>query len=216
MTDAAPDAVRRGRGRPRGVGGSRRDDIVAAATADFAEHGYRGATVRGIAARAGVDPALVHHYFGTKADLFASVLRAPVRPDRDAHEILDGPVDSIGWRLVRHVLTVWDDGETRSDGVQLLRAALSDGATSSMVASFLHAELLEPVAATLEAGDAELRVSLVSSQVLGLLLGRYVLALPALRDATVDDLVARVGPTIQRHLTGDPVEQPLPSTPADR
>lgn len=189
----------RRRGRPRGVSDSR-VRIIAAAVDDFGEKGYDGATIRSIAARAGVDSALVHHYFGTKADLFAEAVGIPLRPDIDVPGILAGPRDEIGERLIRYVLEAFEQPEVRRRGVMLLRTAIGSRVTTPLLAGFLSRELLSRVARSLDADDADLRASLVASQIAGMLIARYVLRLPALAAASVDELVARVGPTVQRYL----------------
>ncbi|WP_091035918.1 TetR family transcriptional regulator [Microbacterium oxydans] len=189
----------RRRGRPRG-GSDSRARIIASAVDDFAEKGYDGATIRSIAARAGVDSALVHHYFGTKADLFAEAVGIPLRPDVDVPKILAGPRDEVGERLIRYVLEAFEQPEVRRRGVMLLRTAIGSRLTTPLLAGFLSRELLSRVAGSLDADDADLRASLVASQIAGMLIARYVLRLPALAAASVDELVARVGPTLQRYL----------------
>ncbi|MGS0561455.1 TetR/AcrR family transcriptional regulator [Microbacterium aurugineum] len=189
----------RRRGRPRGASNSRAR-ILAAAVDDFAEKGYDGATVRSIAARAGVDSALVHHYFGTKADLFAEAVGIPLRPDIDVPRILDGSRDEAGVRLVRYVLEAFEAPEVRRRGVMLIRAAVGSRLTTPLLAGFLSRELLSRVSRSLGTDDADLRAALVASQIAGMLIARYVLRLPALAGASVDDLVGRVGPTVQRYL----------------
>ncbi|WEK62106.1 MAG: TetR family transcriptional regulator [Candidatus Microbacterium colombiense] len=196
MTEQKP--LRR-RGRPKGVSDTRAR-IIAAAVEEFGEQGYDGATIRLIAARAEVDSALVHHYFGTKADLFAEAVGIPLRPDIDVPGILAGPRDEVGERLIRYVLQAFEQPDVRRRGVMLLRTALGSKLTTPLLAGFLSRELLSRVARSLDADDAELRASLVASQIAGMLITRYVLRLPPLADATVDELVARVGPTLQRYL----------------
>lgn len=191
--------TRRGRGRPPGESDSRAR-IAAAAVHEFGEHGYDGATVRGIAARAGVDPALVHHYFGAKADLFAEVTDFPLRPDLEVPRILRGPREQAGERIIRFVLESFERPAVRKRGIIILRTAISGKLTAPLVTGFLSRELLPRIAAELDAPDAELRASLVASQVAGLLITRYVVKLPAMADAPIDDLVARVAPSIQRYL----------------
>ncbi|HTN56246.1 MAG TPA: TetR family transcriptional regulator [Microbacterium sp.] len=191
--------TRRGRGRPPGESDSRAR-IAAAAVHEFGEHGYEGATVRAIATRAGVDAALVHHYFGTKADLFAEITDFPLRPDLEVPRILRGPRDQVGERIVRFVLEAFDRPDVRKRGVIVLRTAISGKLTAPLVTGFLSRELLPRIAAELDSPDATLRASLVASQIAGMLITRYIVKLPALADATIDELVARVGPTIQRYL----------------
>lgn len=196
MTEPAP---KRRRGRPRG-GSDARDRILAAAADEFGAHGYDAATVRAIATRAGVDAALVHHYFGTKADLLAAAIGLPLRPDRAVPLILAGPRDEVGAGIVRFVLEQMEDAGTRKRAVALLRTSIGNRMATPLLAEFLQRELIGRIATALGTPDAELRASLVGSQVAGLLIARHVIRLPALADASVDDLVARVGPTVQRYL----------------
>lgn len=200
MVEYVVPAPKRRRGRPRAGESDARERIMAAAIDEFADAGYEGATIRGIAARAGVDSALVHHHFGTKADLFGAAIGAPMRPDLALPEILAGPREEVGERIMRFVLGAWEQPEVRRRGVVLMRAALGNKLTTPLLAGFLSRELLSRIARALDVPDAELRASLVASQVAGMLIARYVLKLPALAEASVDDLVVRVAPTIQRYL----------------
>lgn len=192
---------RRGRGRPPGDSDAR-DRIAAAAMHEFGDHGYDGATMRAIAARAEVDAALVHHYFGTKADLFAEVAGFPVRPDIEVPAILRERADDAGERIVRFLLQAFERPEVRKRGVMVLRTAVSGKLTAPLVTGFLSRELLPRIAAELDAPDAEFRAGLVATQVAGLLIARYVVKLPVVAEASVDDLVGRIGPTIQGYLFG--------------
>ncbi|GAA2933992.1 TetR family transcriptional regulator [Microbacterium luteolum] len=198
MTEQKP--LRR-RGRPRG-GSDSRERIIAAAVDEFGEQGYDGATIRSIAARAGVDSALVHHYFGTKADLFAEAVGIPLRPDIDVPGILAGPRDEVGERLVRYVLEAFEQPDIRRRGVMLMRTAIGSRLTTPLLAGFLSRELIGRIAKQLGVDDAELRATLVASQIAGLLLTRYVLKIAPIAAASVDELVARIGPTVQRYLFG--------------
>ena len=199
-----PTAPPRRRGRPRrGSTGSTdsRAQILASAIEEFGALGYDGATIRGIALRAGVDSALVHHYFGTKADLFAESVGSPIRPDLEVRTLLAGPRAELGASIVRYILETWERPDVRKRGVVMLRAALGSRVTAPLLAGFLSKELLGPIAAALEVPDAELRAALTASQIGGLIVTRYVLKLDAIASASVDDLVDRIGPTIQRYLT---------------
>jgi len=189
----------RRRGRPRG-GTDSRARIIAAAVDEFGERGYDGSTIRSIAARAGVDSALVHHYFGTKADLFAEAVGMPLRPDADVPAILAGPRDEVGERLVRYLLEAFEDPDVRRRGVMLMRTAVASKLTTPLLAGFISRELIGRIARALDVPDAELRASLVASQIAGLLLTRYVLRFSALAEASIDELVERIGPTVQRYL----------------
>lgn len=200
MAEYVVPTPKRRRGRPRAGESDARERILAAAVEEFGEAGYDGATIRGIAARAGVDSALVHHHFGTKADLFGETIRAPMRPDLALPEILAGPRDEVGVRIVRYILETWEQPEVRRRGVVLLRTAIGNKLTTPLLAGFLSRELLSRIAHALEVEDADLRATLAASQIAGLLIARYVLRLPALAEASVDELVVRVAPTIQRYL----------------
>jgi AcrR family transcriptional regulator len=201
MPEYAVPTPKRRRGRPKGGESDAQERIIAAAVDEFGELGYDGATMRGIAARAGVDSALVHHYFGTKADLFAQTVGAPMRPDLDIPALLDGPQGGLGERIVRYVLDAWEHPETRKRGVTLLRAGIGNRLTTPLLAGFLQRELIGRIAAKIDTPDAAFRASLVASQIAGILIARYVLQLPALAGASVDDIVARVGPTVQHYMT---------------
>ncbi len=189
----------RRRGRPRG-GSDSRERIIAAAVDEFGEQGYDGSTIRSIAGRAGVDSALVHHYFGTKADLFAEAVGIPLRPDIDVPSIVAGPRDEVGERLVRYVLEAFEQPDVRRRGVMLMRTAIGSRLTSPLLAGFLSRELIGRISATLGVDDADLRATLVASQMSGLLLTRYVLKIGPIATASVDELVTRIAPTVQRYL----------------
>lgn len=191
----------RRRGRPKGGESDAQDRIVSAAVDEFGELGYDGATMRGIAARAGVDAALVHHYFGTKADLFTQVVGAPMRPDLDIPQLLEGPDDELGERIARYVLEAWEHPDVRTRGITLLRAGIGNRLTTPLLAGFLRRELIGRIARRLQVPDAALRASLVASQIAGLLIARHVLQLPAVASADVDEIVRRVGPAVQAYLT---------------
>lgn len=191
----------RGRGRPRGRTDARAR-ILSAAVAEFGEQGYEGATIRSIAARAGVDSALVHHYFGAKTDLFAEAAGMPLRPDVVVPVILRGPREEVGERIVRYLLEAFEDLDTRRRGIMLVRTAVGGKAGTPLVVSFLTRELLPRIARQLDAEDAELRVELVASQIVGMLVIRYVVGVEPLAGAPIDEVARRVGPTIQRYLFG--------------
>ncbi len=196
----------RRRGRPRGAkAGDTRARILDAATAEFGEHGYEAASMRAIARRADVDPALVHHYFDDKQALVAEVVSVPLRPDRLVQAALDGPADELGERLVRAVLTAWDSGPVRPAAVAALRSAIGQGPVARMLREFLRREIMHRIAAVLgDADDAELRAELAASQLVGVIMVRYVLAFEPLASVDIEELVRRVAPAVQWHLTGRP------------
>ncbi|KQZ07843.1 hypothetical protein ASD23_18025 [Agromyces sp. Root1464] len=178
---------------------------MAAATAEFAEHGYEAASMRAIARRAQVDPALVHHYFDGKQALVAEVVEVPLRPERVVREALAAPIDELGGRLVRAVLTAWDSGAVRPAAVAALRSAIGQGPVARMLREFLRREIMQRIATALgDADDADLRAELAASQLVGVIMVRYVLEFEPVASADVEELVRRVGPAVQWHLTGSP------------
>jgi len=125
--DATRASSPRARGRRRSSSDAEKDTralIVAAAGDEFAARGYDSASFRSIARTAGVDPALVHHYFSDKADLFAESISAPIRPDHILRSALSGPRDRIGENLVRLLLTAFEDQHSRDRLLAVLRTAL--------------------------------------------------------------------------------------------
>ena len=194
----------RRRGRPRGAN---RDDtkarILAAAAAEFGERGYEAASIRSIARRAEVDPSLVHHYFDDKSALVAEVVAVPLRPDRIVQDALEGPTDELGARLLRGVLAAWDNPAVRPAATAAMRSAIGHGPVARMLREFLRREIMHRVATRIgDAADAELRAELAASQVVGVIMVRYVLAFEPVASLSDDEIVARVAPAIQWHLTG--------------
>jgi AcrR family transcriptional regulator len=204
-TDDAAPASRRPRGRPRKSPAAvdTRGLIVRAAGTEFAAHGYDATSVRAVARRAGVDAALVYHYFDTKADLFAATVRVPVRPDRLVAEVLAGPRESIGTSLVLAVVTALDDPKAGRRVIRLLHTALGQEFVATMLRQFLGHEVLGRIADTLGGEQPELRASLAGSQMVGLIVARYGVRLEPLASASAEEVARRVGPIVQWHLTGD-------------
>ncbi len=165
--------------------------------------GYEGATMRAIAERADVDTALLHHYFGTKSALFTATVDVPFDPTTMLPGALAGDLDGVGERLVRLIVTMWDDPAFRPRGVALIRSTVGGRRTTSLVTGFVSREILRRLGDRIGRGpDAAHRAGLVASQVVGLIVTRYVIELEPVASASVDRLVADVGPTIQRYLTG--------------
>ena len=213
MTTRPQPAARPGRARRsgrRGGDSGTREAILAAARARFGDLGYDRATIRGIAADAGVDAALVHHFYGTKEQLFVAAMRLPVSPGDVIQAALAAAQDSggsVGEHMLRTVLGVWDVAEVRAMFLGLLRSATTSEQATAMLREFVTDAILSrlaEVAETLAPGAdyADYRAALVASQVLGLALTRYVLGLDALKRASHEDLVAAIGPTLDRYLFG--------------
>jgi AcrR family transcriptional regulator len=189
------------RGRRPGAPDTRTAILGAARTA-FAEKGFAGTTIRAVARSAGVDAALVHHYFGTKDDLFVAALELPVDPRTAlAPALVDGPEDA-GRRMLSVFVGVWDDPANRPVLVALARTLLDPSGRHLMRDGFLPV-VLQPVGRSLGLDHPDLRMSLVVSQLLGIILSRYVLELQPLASMPADALVATYAPTLQRYLTGD-------------
>jgi len=189
-------------GRRPGESGTR-EAILAAARNGFAQLGYDRATIRGVAAAAGVDPALVIHYFGSKEVLFEAALELPVRPaEIFARGAAAGP-DQLGVTIVRTFLEAWEPPETRVRLMAMLRSAMTNDAAMAMIRDLLVREVFGPITQALGVPDAQLRATLVGSQFVGLAIMRFIARLEPLASASIDELVAAVGPTVQRYLTGE-------------
>ena len=206
--NAQPDdtatAARRPRGRPRKSTSAvdTRALIVKAAGAEFQANGYDATSVRAIARRAGVDASLVHHYFDSKADLFAATVRVPVRPDLVVAQVLAGPRDAIGVNLVRTVVVALDDAKASRRVIRLLHTALGQEFAATLLRQFVSHEILGRITATLGGDDPELRASFAASQMVGLIVARYGVRIEPLASASPDEVARRVGPVVQWYLTG--------------
>ena len=190
------------RGR-RPVGGpDTRQVILTAAGELFAELGFERTTMRAVAAWADVDPALIHHYFGNKEGLLAAALVLPVDPAALLAG-LDADPEHAGEAVVRRVLGFWDtDPETRRLLLGLIRVGLSHEYAAGVLRDLLGRTILTAVGRVVADDHQSLRAALVGTQMGGLLLGRYVLGIPGVRDATPDELAVAVGPVVQHYLTG--------------
>jgi AcrR family transcriptional regulator len=194
------EAIRR-RGR-RPAGEDTRQAIVDAARTEFATRGYEGTTMRGVARAAGVDARLVHHYFESKDEVFAAAMELPVRPREIVDQIIRGGVDGLGERLVRFFFAVWDSPAGRERVVALLASALTSPDAARLLREFLTREIFGRVAAELGSDDPQLRAALAASQMVGLIVARYVVKIEPLASADPSDLVPILAPTIQRYLAG--------------
>src|SRR6476660_2200408 len=196
---AGSETTPKGRGRRPG-GTDTRAVIVDAARKSFAAKGYDKASMRGIAREAGVDPALVHHYFEGKAGLFTETLDVPVNPSELIERIPAGDVDRLGWRIVETFLAVWEPPERRDALVAIVRSSITSAAAARMLREFLGREVFGRIAASTGVPDPQLRGALAATQMIGLIVARYVIRLPAVADATREELVERIGPVLQLHL----------------
>ena len=175
--------------------------ILAAARAEFGARGYHQATIRGIAAGAGVDPALIHHYFGSKDDLFAASIDLPLRPAEIAETILAGGLESAGRNITTLFFTVWENPATRDPLMAVLRGAFGTEQGAAVLREFFGTAMLGRVAPQIGGPDAELRASLAVSHLIGVAVLRYVVGFPALVKVPVAQLVDTLSPRIQAYFT---------------
>lgn len=192
--------VQPSRGRRPG-GADTRAVVLAAARSSFAAKGFRGTTIRAVAAQAGVDPSLVHHYFGTKDALFLAAVELPVDPREVLAHLMDGPRDSVAERFLTAFLGVWDDPDLQPALLTVVRRALEPGSDRLFSQGFLPV-IVQPIGVTLGLDRPEHRMTLVASQVMGLILMRYVLRVEPLASMPGETVVATYAPTLQRYLTG--------------
>ena len=182
-------------------GGDSRGDIVTAARASFADRGYDATSLRAVARAAGVDPALVHRFFGGKPGLFAAAMDLPADPGTLVRGLLGGGLDGLGERIVRTFVGVWDSEPAQSRLVAMLRAGVAGAEAADVLRGYLTEAVLEPLAEATGRADGRLRASLAASQLVGLAVARYLLRIEPLATTSPDDVARALGPTLQRYLT---------------
>jgi AcrR family transcriptional regulator len=192
----SPIARKRG---PRQDGVKAREAILAAAREEFAAHGFGGATMRAIARAADVDPALVSYYFGSKSGLFVESLRLPVNPTDAIDSLLVDGTDDLGVRLVTRFLEVWDNPVSGEPLISVLRSASSQ---PELMRDYVQRRIVPLLAGAIGGPQAELRATAVASQMVGLAVARYVLRIEPLASAPQEEVVALIGPTVQRYIDG--------------
>lgn len=192
-----------------------REAILEAARGAFGERGYDGASIRGIATSAGVDPALIHHYFGTKDQLFIAAMRFPVDPGTIIPAIFSGDGEHIGERIVRAVLGVWDS-PAGSTAAAVVRSAIQQQWMARMLRDFLMTQVIRRVAAAtgMPQEDMQVRAPLVMSQLLGMIVARYIIQVEPLATMPADTVVQLIGPTLQHYIM-DPLPPLLPARDPD-
>jgi len=198
------DPAARRTGRPRGrrpAGADTRRTLLDAARVEFTERGYEGATVRAIAQRAGVDPAMVNHWFGSKDGLFVAAMEIPVNPDEIIPRMLEGDPEQLAERILRTFLSVWDANGGGALAA-LLRSVASHEQAARMMREFVSRVIFGRVVSTVAPDAPELRAALCGTQIAGLGMIRYVIRLEPLASADHDTVVAAIAPNLQRYLTG--------------
>ncbi len=186
-------------GRRPGDSGTR-DAILDAARGLFAEHGYDGASMRAIAAAAGVDPALIRHFFGDKDTLFVSAVADRTTIPRRLAQAVGTDWSSAGRAVTDAYLRLWEEPDTRRILLALVRSATSSDRAAHMLREVLGARVLEQAGVD----PARIRnVALAAAHLFGVAVARHVIRVEVLVEPTHDQLVAQIAPTIQRYLTGD-------------
>ncbi|MGW0859905.1 TetR/AcrR family transcriptional regulator [Streptomyces sp. NPDC002690] len=210
----------RRRGRPSRAaaqeGPDSRARILQAARTEFAERGYDKASMRSIARAAGVDAALVHHYFGTKDEVFGAAVELSFEPALVVPRILSGPVEGVGERMARYFISVWENPVSRAPLLAIVRSALTHEAAADVLRTFVLGRLLERVAAELDVPDPTFRAEVAASHMVGIAMLRYVVRTEPLASVDPERIVALVAPSIQRYLTEDgPYAHPEPAGAQD-
>jgi AcrR family transcriptional regulator len=206
MPQAGPDPEggTRRRGRPAGAragDAGTRDRILAEARTEFSERGYDKTSVRSIARAAGVDAALVHHYFGTKEQIFAAAIELGFAPALAAPGALVGDPAGLGERLARFMFGVWESPGSREPLLAILRSAVSNETAAAVFRDLVTQRLLLPVAGGLDIDRPQLRLQLAAAQLIGVAMLRYVIKAEPLASADIEEIVAMVAPTLQGYLT---------------
>jgi AcrR family transcriptional regulator len=175
---------------------------VQAARESFADKGFSATSIRAVARRAGVDAALVHHYFDSKDELFIEAMAIPVDPRQIAAQILDGPLEEIGRRVATVFLGLWESPEGAQRMKALFRSILTSDEVARMMREGIGQMIIQPISQVLDVPDAQLRVGLVASQLVGAAIVRYLVGLEPVASVDVETLIDRLAPVLQQHLTG--------------
>jgi AcrR family transcriptional regulator len=196
------DAGRKRPGRPRGASDTR-DRILANAREMFARNGVGNTSIRSIAAAADVDAALVHHYFGTKEQLFAAAVHIPIDPMQVIGPMREVPIENLGLVLPSLLLPLWDS-EMGSGFIATMRSLLA-GSDVSLIRSFLQDVISVEVGSRVDTppGSGRVRVQFVASQLVGVVMARYILELDPFKSLPVAQIAETIAPNLQHYLTGD-------------
>ncbi|HKS47300.1 MAG TPA: TetR family transcriptional regulator [Amycolatopsis sp.] len=182
-------------------GAESKQRILDAARALFREQGYGGTTVRAVAAEAGVDPAMVFYFFGTKQGLFAAAIEMSAQLPPAIESIFTGGLDGIGERIIRTLVENMDTSG-RAPLAMLTRSAPPNDQSETLLREYIDREITGRLAALLGTPDAAFRAGMVNVQLLGLTVARYIVRIEPIASSPVDELVNRFGPLVQHCLTG--------------
>jgi AcrR family transcriptional regulator len=199
---AATNTGRRRPGRPAGNSDTR-DRILASARELFARNGIGNTSIRAVAAAAGVDSALVHHYFGTKEKLFAAAVRIPIDPNAVLGPLREVPVEELGYKIPSTLLSLWDS-EIGAAFMATLRSILA-GPEAHLFRSFIQDVIAVEVGSRVDTppGTGLIRIEFVASQLVGVVIARYILELEPFASLPAEQIARTVAPNLQRYLTGD-------------
>lgn len=179
------------------TGAESKQRILDAARALFREHGYGGTTVRAVAGEAGVDPGMVFYFFGSKQGLFAAAIEMSAQVPPALDEVFAGGLDGLGERIVRTLVENLD----ASGRTPLAMLAKADDQADALLREYIDREITGRLAKLLDTPDAAFRAGMVNVQLLGLTVARYVVRIEPIASVSVDELVSRFGPLVQRCLT---------------
>jgi AcrR family transcriptional regulator len=186
-------------GRRPGSSGTR-DKVLRAARSQFARHGFEGATIRGIAAAARVDPRLVLHYFESKDGVFSAAMDFPFDPAAAIPPLLEPGLDGLGERVARFFIEVWDS-PAGARAHAMVRSMVTSDSAAALMRDFVQREVLARVAQALKLDRPDVRASLAASQLIGVAMLRYVVKVEPLASASSDQVAAWIGPALQRYFT---------------
>lgn len=184
--------------------------MLAAAKERFARDGYERTTLRGIARDANVDASMVLYLFGSKADLFRESLRMIIDPAL-LTSAMTGGEGTVGDRLVKRYLTIWESPETGPTMAAMLASATSNPDANEAFRTFIREYVLTAVAGVIGGDErARLRAMLAATSLVGAALMRYVIQVPPLATLPAEDVARLLAPTVTRYLTADADELGLP------
>ena len=199
---AATKAGRRRPGRPAGNSDTR-DRILASARELFARNGIGNTSIRTVAAAAGVDSALVHHYFGTKEKLFAAAVHIPIDPMEIIGPLREVPVEELGYQIPSKLLPLWDS-ELGAGLVATLRSVIA-GSEVNLFRTFIQDVIAVEIGSRVDdpPGSGKIRIQFVASQLIGVVMARYILELEPFASLPAERVARTIAPNLQRYLTGD-------------